>query len=168
MSLSWTIPSNSGHDSFTCKFERLLPSPLDIVLCEIAIATEFIDRASDKTCKQFGRTDRSSYLREHRVELNQILINRHQLTRLGDCFQSWLSDQLPFRFDLAAEPGQTISMRVGPSPNLISSIHHPALIIEYAGIGLDFTSYTVIDQSCVQCALDDLHRALELLDSQPR
>lgn len=160
MTTLWRIPSNSGHDTFECE----LRTPIHAgILVEIRLRT----RGPDRTIDQPGARRPIQDTDEHVVLLPQHLIGRSQLHGLARAFEAWPSTHTAIALPLHVEPDQKLTITVGPEPTLISSASKPVLRILYTGFALTCDWFTILDETCIRIASEQLRVALDELE-RPR
>jgi hypothetical protein len=130
------------------------------MVCRVRILADFSDRTS-----RYQEGSIPSLVREHSVELDQVLIRRSRLIDLRDGFREWISSKRSVTIELTSEPGQRLVLRVDRDPRVITTPGHPAFSVTYSGIGLDVSAITIIDESCIRLAIEDLQTSLAALEA---
>ncbi|WP_313456455.1 hypothetical protein [Stenotrophomonas sp.] len=151
---SWSIPSNSGWEVFTCEMHHEVESS---ALCEIKVQRQYFDRS-------MASVDRAEIVPDFDVHLPQVRLSKQALRELHADLVSWRDHGRHFSRQLEARDagGQSLRISIGPNERFVRSVGKDVLEIEYSsGLAMRATWQFLIDQSCAGLAAEELEACLE-------
>lgn len=161
MGINWALPSNSGRDKLSGRFDDRWTTPKGrpVLLSEVMLCGDFW--RSDL----WGRGQHSSELaRNFELRLPQLLLDETAVGELIAELEAWLIEPRQILEELAGNQGEAFSIAIGVDERSAITIEKPLCTIHCQTVVMTSLEVSfVTDQSCLRIFKEELENALARL-----